>query len=159
MIRWTKYFIDGTSETASEEDIDRGLASWSRGRLQKMIASSIQDDFQIISIGSPVVGEFWQSTTAIAIFNSDSVESSSVECRIERCISQADLDANLAIFIEKLDRQPSAVLAPTICKDELLKDGFEFLVEVSGNLVGKWFVAELDGVKKLAKFYFSPVRI
>lgn len=33
---WTKYFIDGTIEIGSDYNISRGLASWSKGRLDNI---------------------------------------------------------------------------------------------------------------------------
>lgn len=59
MYGWIKHFADNTREVGTDNDVQRGRASWSKGRLEDMIDAEVFYGEKIISIISP--GKFWQS--------------------------------------------------------------------------------------------------
>jgi len=147
---WTKYFIDSTSENGSDKLIEAGKASWRRGRLDGMVAADISNGKVTVSIGSPAVGQFWQSDT----FISSNVGTKCIERRVERYISKEDFEANLYIYIRKKGIEASVLLVPFIAKpSELHSAGFEQYCAITRDLVGQWIIAELND--KEVSFYIT----
>ena len=53
---WQKTFADGSILKGTDEDVDKGLASWSKSKFENMIGASIEHNKKLIEIIG--VGDF-----------------------------------------------------------------------------------------------------
>lgn len=139
---WTKYFIDGTTEVGSDEDVRDKKASWRSGRLSDMNACKlVHSDANIVLKGT---GEFWQSDDMEVGFL-ESIPTYVVR-RIEKLIE----DKDKAVMIRILSEKSLEV---------------EFLDHVAAgsyaliNHTGQWLVAELDLQEFRGRVFFSEGKI
>lgn len=66
---WVKHFVDGTKEVGTDYDVRMKKASWSRGRLTKMVGAEILHGEKRLVIQLP--GTYWQSDDYdVSIFSS-----------------------------------------------------------------------------------------
>jgi len=148
MGHWTKYFIDQKTERGTDQDIQRGLASWSRGRLYGIRAVELEgSNYQLGIYGT---GDYWQSDT----YNVSMAEGVSVltHRRIEKQIEPGDLFFAHCILTEKKHQiWFSNQLGHPNCKKQIQV--------LPSSYIGKWLILELDVGNQSTRRYFSQERI
>jgi len=137
MGQWTKYYADGTSYTATDDAVGKGVASWRNSRQLGMIkAELIHDKARLEIIG---LGEYWQSDTYNCVFPGSKTQLT--KRRIEKLVDITDM----FYFIEQDDKGLKIVFN-TQCENFGSK-------AVPQDWKGKWIVAELDIRAKKYSYY------
>lgn len=130
---WIKVFKDGSEEKGLDSAVERGEASWSRGRLDDMEEVILIQDNKVLSIVGP--GEFWQSDDyEVSFFET---KAKKVKRRIQKKITKKDEVMHTTFFHEG----KVVVFTPLSEKYNYTADEKTKLDE---SLIGKWFTIEVD---------------
>jgi len=146
---WVKNFADGTSETGDDQDVNRRIASWRRGRLDKMIGAELHyNDMHIYLDGE---GEYWQSDDYdVTVFEPTPVLATR---RIQKKIHWKD---NYLHSSSMLDFRAFSF---TDYSQKWEMTGYDRRDKVPERAIGKWFTIEYDVKKKTVIYSYQENRI
>lgn len=144
MGRWIKYFANGAREFGTDQDIEKRVASWSRGNLKDIISTELLHSGSLLRISGP--GTYWQSDTYEAI--STSYKSTLVARRIERQILPTDA------FFRVIETNNSI----SVYFNHNLDQSGKF-IPVKPEWHCKWLILEYNVRKQQVTYYLSDGRV
>jgi hypothetical protein len=141
MSSWIKYFNDGSEEKGSDEDIEKGLASWSRGRLEGIESVSLFKEGHKASIVIPNT-EWHHFDRYVALLEYGANESARVARVIQAEIKEDHVGRRL-LYSSRLQRKEAIdYYEEKIIMDCLfsnLSPGEQELVNINKEHTGRWF--------------------
>ena len=146
---WTKYFLDSQIEDGQDYDVANKTASWSRGRLDNMMAVDLSHDSLYISIAG--LGDFWQSDD-YEVCIGDSWPSITTR-RLQKQLKLGD------IFIRAThDNNRELVLAVGNIK-ELASSYDNNIYMLTNNDIHQWLTVEMNLMTKKTRYYLAEHKI
>lgn len=143
---WIKFFVDGTTESGSDEKVQLKQASWSRGKLDSIIKTELShDNFTICLRGQ---GNYWQSDD----WETDILGNSKILTR--RLAKQIEIKDNY-IYVRKNSYQQEFAFSEDIPREPWLK----MHTIITPELTHQWFVLELSLTTNLTTAFFSKEKI
>jgi len=145
---WIKLFADGTKEIGSDELVQKGLASWSKGRLVNMVGVELHHDDRIVILEG--TGKFWQSDDYMARMSQNGT-SDLVTRRIQKLI----YDDDAWMLIDHVNQFSRYKIVNRITHGI---NGFISKRKILSQM-GKWLTIEMDVKTGRTIFRFSDRRI
>ena len=137
---WCKYFINGSELKAEDEEVSRGLKSWSKTECF-LGGAKICHNHSLVIMGP---GEYWQSETYET--STSELKPILIKYRIERKITAAD-----TIYSTVFDPKETWIRIGPV-------EGWPARPLPPGS-VGKWIILEYDLITKSVRTYFSSEKI
>lgn len=148
---WIKYFRDGSVEYGRDVDVDKGVASWSNGRLTGLesVTSTLGDKHLCIS----GAGEYWQSDDFEVEILDETTEPEMVVRRIQKLIKPGDL--KIGLYQSENSFMIKVFTHVDVDASEYSDKSFEILP----RNIDQWIVLEYDISSDGFKYYFSQERL
>jgi hypothetical protein len=140
---WRKYFADGSLEIGSDRAIEAKEASWSRGRLDRMIRAQSAAKGHVLEIQGP--GEYWQSDDFV--FTPATGESLLIRNRLQKKITPED--KHFCVLPSGLNSNQVIFNADLTCRRWV----------ISPDNIGKWLTLEYTVSTNEFQWYISDRRI
>lgn len=148
---WTKYFLDTTTITATDEEVAAGKASWSKSRLDGMSGASLSENGRHIAISGP--GEYWQSDE----IEVDVGMNGPGKIIVRRVMKKLDVAERLVQVL----RTEHSVMLRVI--DVCIGAGYilpaESVETIPIHKAGQWIILEYNLQNDTFWWYCSPTRI
>ena len=140
---WQKTFADGSILKGTDEDVDKGLASWSKSKFENMIGASIEHNKKLIEIIG--VGDFWQSDTyEVGLLSG---KSELVSRKLQKKIAPYDLQYFLA-------HSPNSLRVSFVSNSI-----YGRYHQVNMAWFGRWFTLEYNLITNSMRYFISPGRL
>jgi len=136
---WTKYFIDGSQYTGTDEDILRQKASWTRSKNEGIWKVSLEHNNHLLEITG--IGIYWQSDRLRAdVFDNTSMI---IRRRIMRQISKED---RLVCFSSTKDSLSAAINAV---------QNRSSIIRLTPDLHGQWIVLNYNVLEDEHSYFMT----
>lgn len=130
---WIKIFDYG-EELGLDDAVDRGKASWSKGKLNGMIGAAIKDK-KVGLVAIHGQGEYWQSDDFEVNLSENTPK------RIKRRIQKKVDSSDIMICLD--DSSPDYRIFRFI-KPKDTEEFFRGVLPIPHNVIGSWFTVEVD---------------
>lgn len=146
MGHWIKYYYDGQMYFGDDKAIQEKKASWTLSKNDGIIKVELVHQLYKISIQG--TGEYWQSDTA-EVEIGDYTQPKVIQRRIEKKIEPHE-------YYLYYKESPNQV---EVCFPSCDKDLSGYKIQRLENVVGKWFILEIDLKTRQIRHYIRSEKI